>query len=231
MDEPTSAGVPARGGAIRDPQNFVAGLALMGVAVFALWASSDLPLGRLGAFGPGLLPRVVIAIIALFGVMLSVSAFMNDGDRVKLSDYSAVLSIAAIAAIAAIVGWLLMAAGVENLFGLQPVAAVFTLLYIVTMLWLVRMSVKAPAWLDRSGLRGPIFVVGGLLAFALTVRSVGLIVAGPLLAFISGSASSETRVKELLIFAIAMTALCIALFKYALKLPMPVLIIPGVIYI
>lgn len=230
MEDPSTV-VPAGRGAIRDPQNFVAGLALIGVAAFALWASSDLPLGRLGAFGPGLLPRVVIAVIALFGAILAVSAFLTGGDRVKLSDYSAVLTITALGAIAGVTGWLLMAMGMESVFGLHPVALVFTVLYIVLMLWLVRVAVTNPAWLDRSGLRGPIFVVGGLIAFALTVRSVGLIVAGPLLAFISGSASSETRVKELLIFAFAMTALCIVLFKYALKLPMPVLIIPGVIYI
>jgi hypothetical protein len=86
-------------------------------------------------------------------------------------------------------------------------------------------------WLDRSGLRGPLFLVGGLLAFALTVRSLGLLVAAPLLALISGAASAETRFGELVVFAIVMTALCIGVFKYALNLPMPALVIPGLIYI
>lgn len=85
--------------------------------------------------------------------------------------------------------------------------------------------------LERWHLRGPFFICLGVIAFALTIRSVGLAIAGPLVALISGMASPETRLKELVIFALVMTAFCIGLFKYALNLPLPVLIIPGVIYI
>lgn len=85
--------------------------------------------------------------------------------------------------------------------------------------------------LDRWALRGPLFVGAGAVAFALTIRLFGLAVAGPLAIVISGFASSETRFKEILIFAVVMTAFCIGLFRYALNQPMPVLIIPGVIQI
>jgi hypothetical protein len=54
-------------------------------------------------------------------------------------------------------------------------------------------------------------------------------VAGPLVAIVSSAASPETRIKEILIFGIAVTLFSIALFKYVLNLPIPVLIIPGVI--
>ena len=37
--------------------------------------------------------------------------------------------------------------------------------------------------------------------------------------------------KEIIIFAAVMTAFCIALFRYFLGLPIPILIIPGVVYI
>lgn len=88
--------------------------------------------------------------------------------------------------------------------------------------------VPGPA-LQRWSFRGPFFICLGLVAFALTIRSVGLVVAGPLVAVISGGASPETRFKEILVFGIAVTAFSIGLFKYVLNLPIPVLIIPGVL--
>jgi hypothetical protein len=81
--------------------------------------------------------------------------------------------------------------------------------------------------LGRWPLRGPFFVALGVVAFALTIRSVGLAVAGPLVALISGGASPETRWRELAVFAIAITAFCIGLFRYALHLPIPILVLPG----
>ncbi len=83
--------------------------------------------------------------------------------------------------------------------------------------------------LDRWPLRGPIVITLAVVAFALTIRTVGLALAGPLVVIIGGSASPETRPRELLIFGVVMTALCVGLFRYVLSLPIPVLIIPGVI--
>ena len=81
--------------------------------------------------------------------------------------------------------------------------------------------------LGRWPLRGPLFVALGVVAFALTIRTVGLAVAGPLVALVSGAASPETRWRELAVFAVAITALCIVLFRFALRLPIPILILPG----
>lgn len=81
--------------------------------------------------------------------------------------------------------------------------------------------------LEAWRLRGPIFVTIGIVAFALTIRLFGLAVAGPLALIIGGLGSDETRPKELIIFAILMSAFCIGLFRYVLNQPMPVLIIPG----
>lgn len=83
--------------------------------------------------------------------------------------------------------------------------------------------------IGRWGIRGPLFVFLAVLAFAFTIRSVGLVVAGPLVALIGGAASPETRLGETVIFAVAITAFCIGLFKYLLNLPIPVLVIPGVV--
>jgi putative tricarboxylic transport membrane protein len=85
--------------------------------------------------------------------------------------------------------------------------------------------------LGRWPLRGAVFIALALVAFALTIRSVGLAVAGPAVMLVSGAASAETRPVELVIFAVVLTAACIGLFRFALGLPIPVLIVPGVVTI
>lgn len=149
---------------VRNPQDLLAGLVLVGVALVALWAAGSLSQGRLGAVGPGMMPRATAALVGAVGALVVLSAFVAPGPR-----------------------------------------------------------------LERWSVRGPFFVCLALVAFAVTIRWMGLLVAGPLVAVISSAASPETRIKEILVFGIAVTAFSIALFKYLLNLPIPVLVIPGVI--
>jgi putative tricarboxylic transport membrane protein len=81
--------------------------------------------------------------------------------------------------------------------------------------------------LGRWPVRGPLFITLAVVAFALTIRSVGLVVAGPLVVLVSGAAASDVRPRELVVFAVVMTALCVGLFRYVLGLPIPILSIPG----
>jgi len=83
--------------------------------------------------------------------------------------------------------------------------------------------------LGRWPLRGPLFVSLAVVAFALTIRTVGLAVAGPLVVVVGGAASADSRPRELVVFALVMTALCVGLFRYALSLPIPVLVLPGIV--
>jgi len=85
--------------------------------------------------------------------------------------------------------------------------------------------------IERIGLRGPFFVALAIVAFGLTIRLFGLAVAGPLAMIIGGFASAEVRTVEIVIFSAIMTAFCIGLFRYVLNLPIPIIIIPGVIHI
>jgi len=80
-----------------------------------------------------------------------------------------------------------------------------------------------PAW----ELRGPLIVGLGMVVFALTIRSLGFAVAAPLAMLIIGRGTTEARPRELAIFAAAMTAFCLGLFRYLLDQPIPVLIVPG----
>ena len=72
--------------------------------------------------------------------------------------------------------------------------------------------------------RGVFFIIGGILLFGLLIRTVGLLVAGPAAMIFASYASAETRLSETAIFAAAMTAFCIFLFKYLLNLPIPVIV-------
>jgi putative tricarboxylic transport membrane protein len=75
--------------------------------------------------------------------------------------------------------------------------------------------------LARWSLRGPLFVLGAIVAFGATVRPLGLLVAGPIAIVVSAFASAEVRWSETLIVGAVMTAFCIGLFKFALGLPIP----------
>lgn len=75
--------------------------------------------------------------------------------------------------------------------------------------------------LERWSVRGPLFVLGGLVLFGLAVRPLGLALAGPLAIVVAGFASSEVRWRETLVYGLAMTAFCVGLFKFALGLPIP----------
>jgi len=75
--------------------------------------------------------------------------------------------------------------------------------------------------LERWSIRGPVFVLGAVVAFGLAVRPLGLVIAGPLAVIISAFASDEVKWGETLLFGLAMTVFCVGLFKLALGLPIP----------
>jgi putative tricarboxylic transport membrane protein len=137
-------------------QDFVAGLVVIAVGLFAFWQSANLALGTLGGMGPGMLPRSLAVLLCLLGGLLVLDAVREGG----------------------------------------------------------------PA-LDRWSIRGPLLVLGAVVAFGLTVRPLGLAVAGPLAILIGSFASEEVRWQEALMLGVLMTAFCIGLFKFALGLPIP----------
>jgi putative tricarboxylic transport membrane protein len=97
------------------------------------------------------------------------------------------------------------------------------LLGLLGLLLVVDAVLEAGPPLERWSIRGPVFVLGAIVAFGLAVRPLGLIVAGPLAIVISAFASDEVRWGETLLFGALMTAFCIGLFKFALGLPIPLM--------
>ena len=137
-------------------RDFVGGLAVLAVALFAAWLSRDLPAAGGGGVGPGTLPKALAVLLGGLGILLALTALFERGER-----------------------------------------------------------------LERWSLRGPLFILGALALFALTVRPLGLALAGPLAIVVAAFASSEVRWGETLVFGLAMTAFCVGLFKLALGLPIP----------
>ncbi|MFN4310717.1 MAG: tripartite tricarboxylate transporter TctB family protein [Ferrovibrio sp.] len=71
--------------------------------------------------------------------------------------------------------------------------------------------------------RGLLLVIASTVLFGALVRGAGLVVALPLLVCVSALASHMFKWKITAILAVGLTAFCIAVFVYALGLPMPVI--------
>ena len=64
---------------IRGPQDFVGGIVLIAVALFALWASDDLQGMHGFTFGPGTAPRMFAVLLLLLGAAIAIMAVVSDG--------------------------------------------------------------------------------------------------------------------------------------------------------
>lgn len=138
------------------PRDYYGGIALVGMAVFAIWASSDLPGMHGFAFGPGTGPRIFAFLLGTMGIIVALIGLLSEG-----------------------------------------------------------------AGLERYAFRGPFFITVATIFFALTIRSLGLVIASYLSILISGAGSSEVRWIEMAIWGAVLTLFCSLLFPYALNLPMP----------
>ncbi len=63
---------------IRGPQDFVGGLAMVAIAVFALWASSDLQGMRGFSFGAGTAPRMFAFLLLGLGTAIAILGLVKD---------------------------------------------------------------------------------------------------------------------------------------------------------
>lgn len=64
---------------VRGPQDFVGGIALMAIAAFALWASSDLQGMRGFSFGAGTAPRMFAFLLLGLGAAITAVGVFSEG--------------------------------------------------------------------------------------------------------------------------------------------------------
>jgi Tripartite tricarboxylate transporter TctB family len=131
------------------------------------------------------------AVLAVVGVIALVSTRSLEAG--SLSDIGPALIPRALASLLLILGAAIMLTGLRA--GGEPLEA-----------WKLR----------------PIFaILGGIILFGLTVRSIGIVFAAPLALMISGFATTETKWRELALFVAALTLFCSVLFRLVLGLPIP----------
>lgn len=80
---------------VKCPQDFVGGIVLMAVALFALWASSDLQGMHGFSFGAGTAPRMFAALLLGLGVAVMVVGIVSDGPAVALYSWRGPLFVMA----------------------------------------------------------------------------------------------------------------------------------------
>ena len=64
---------------IRAPQDFFGGIALMAIALFALWASSDLQGMHGFSFGAGTAPRMFAVLLLGLGLAIAIVGLVSEG--------------------------------------------------------------------------------------------------------------------------------------------------------
>src|SRR6201991_480872 len=67
---------------VRGPQDFVGGIALMAIAIFALWASSDLQGMHGFSFGAGTAPRMFAVLLLGLGAAVALVGLITEGPGV-----------------------------------------------------------------------------------------------------------------------------------------------------
>lgn len=68
---------------IKGPQDFYGGLALMGIALFALWASRDLPGMQGFSFGAGTAPRMFGVLLLVLGAGIALTGLLVKGEPLQ----------------------------------------------------------------------------------------------------------------------------------------------------
>ena len=68
-------------------------------------------------------------------------------------------------------------------------------------------------------IRGVIFIIGSILAFAACIRPLGLVIASFATMVICAAAAEDVKWKETVVVAVVVTAFCSILFPYGLNLP------------
>lgn len=194
---------------IGSPRDFWGGLVLILFALFALYASYDLPGMRGFAFGPGTAPRMFAVLLGAFGAVVMVIGVVTQGPRIDPGTGRGVVSGALL-----IAAFVLVSKFTEPFFTQIGYRNAETILAAVVVLGIAILMARGVS-------RGPIFVIAATLIFAGTIRTLGLVIASFVSIIVCSYATHEIRWRETILWAAALTAFCSILFPYGLNLPFP----------
>ncbi len=157
MSEGSQGAAPRRHGLIRSPQDFWGGIVLIGVALFALWAGSDLPGMRGFAFGPGTAPRLFAYGLMGLGFAVMLTGVLTDGPPEEPFSMSGPLGGAVL-----VVVLIPMTIYANRLGKLIPGVAPDVLLAALETLVIIGLAILVA----RYAPRGPVFITAATLIFA-----------------------------------------------------------------
>lgn len=80
---------------VRGPQDFVGGIALMALALFALWASSDLQGMHGFSFGAGTAPRMFAILLLGLGAAIALVGILSEGPHLSTYHWRGPLFVSA----------------------------------------------------------------------------------------------------------------------------------------
>ena len=102
--------------------------------------------------------------------------------------------------------------------GTAPRLFAFTLAALSVVV--VAFGVLTPGpYVTKYKIRGVVFIIGAILTFAATIRSLGLVIATFATIVICAAAADDVKWRETLLWAAVLTAFCSFLFPYGLNLP------------
>jgi hypothetical protein len=196
---------------LRNPKDYFGGILLIALALFAFWASNDLPGMRGFAFGPGTAPRLFAWALVIVGVAVALIGLFTDGPPEEPFAFSGPFGGAVL--IFALIPITYYSSRIGHLIpGIQPDIIVAALGAAVVLALAFLLARVAP--------RGPLFITAATLIFAVTVRPLGLVAASFVSLVVSAYATVEIRWIETLIWAAVLTVFCSLLFPYGLNLPL-----------
>jgi putative tricarboxylic transport membrane protein len=102
--------------------------------------------------------------------------------------------------------------------GTAPRLFAFTLIIMSLAVVVTGLLTKGPH-VTPYKVRGVVFIIGAILAFAATIRPLGLVVASFSCILICAAAADDVKWRETVIWGVILTVFCAFLFPYGLNLP------------
>jgi hypothetical protein len=212
-------------GAIKSPQDFAAGFVMIIVGLAAWYFASPLPMGKGANLGPGSFPVGVSLFIIAIGALIALDGLRAIGQDL---DWKFVRVIGLLAILGGlffsfenIASRILTSAGIssKNI----PYSTLIPAILIVGFIFYITDLARRNEMVARWVVRGPIFIISSICMFALLIRPAGLLIAAPVLIALSCNAQDEKiNWKEIAIFTVCMTGVCILLFRVALNQAIPI---------
>jgi putative tricarboxylic transport membrane protein len=102
--------------------------------------------------------------------------------------------------------------------GTAPRLFAFSLIVLSAVVAVMGLFIPGP-YVTKYKIRGVIFIIGSILTFAATIRTLGLVTASFATIVICAAAADDVKWRETVIWAALLTAFCSVLFPYGLNLP------------